>query len=258
MIAEWLQHLLTPCPRHLKRMGYLKELIAIRARHDRCQEAWAPHLEACQAAIGEAMRVCPGRGKVAVLGSGLLLDVSLAELAGAFDEVVLVDLVHLPAVKRAVRSYPNVRLVAADVTGCVEAVYRGALPMPEGAPLPEGDADLVISLNILTQLPLRPATWAARWHPPEAVAAFSRSLIADHLARLRSCPGAVCLIAESDRMVCDGEVMRESEDSLHGVALPVALQDWAWDIAPRPEADPDYDLRFRVRAVVSEKGLPPA
>jgi len=31
MLAEWLKHLTTPAPRHLKDMGYVKELIAIGA-----------------------------------------------------------------------------------------------------------------------------------------------------------------------------------------------------------------------------------
>ncbi len=51
MLAEWLRHLTTPCPPKLKRMGYLKELISIDARHKRCFEPWAPHLKHCKQVI---------------------------------------------------------------------------------------------------------------------------------------------------------------------------------------------------------------
>ena len=81
MLAEWFRHLSTPCDPKLKRMGYLKELISIDARHKRCFEAWAPHLEHCKKKIIlEAAEGIPRR-RVTVLGSGLLLDIPLEPLA---------------------------------------------------------------------------------------------------------------------------------------------------------------------------------
>jgi hypothetical protein len=44
MLAEWWSYLTTPCSPEARRMGYLRESIAIRARHRRCRHAWAPHL----------------------------------------------------------------------------------------------------------------------------------------------------------------------------------------------------------------------
>jgi hypothetical protein len=45
MLSEALEFLLTPCLRFARQMGYLHEVIAIKARHARCRRAWAPHLE---------------------------------------------------------------------------------------------------------------------------------------------------------------------------------------------------------------------
>ena len=44
MILEALTHLMTPAPRYVKKMGYLKEAIAIEARVKRCQSAVATAL----------------------------------------------------------------------------------------------------------------------------------------------------------------------------------------------------------------------
>ena len=41
----WLDYLAIPVPRHVRRMGYVWELRALRARRNRCREAWRSHLE---------------------------------------------------------------------------------------------------------------------------------------------------------------------------------------------------------------------
>jgi hypothetical protein len=99
-------------------MGYIKELIAIEARHRRCRAAWAPHLENCKKLILDAAGGIP-HGQVTVLGSGLLLEVPVEELAVKFEDVALVDIFHMPAVERRVRRLSNVRLVTTDLTGVV-------------------------------------------------------------------------------------------------------------------------------------------
>jgi hypothetical protein len=42
MIFEAIQHFITPAPEHIKKMGYLREAIAIEARAKRCKNAVAP------------------------------------------------------------------------------------------------------------------------------------------------------------------------------------------------------------------------
>src|SRR5579871_6065867 len=94
MFAELIEYAITPCPRYARRMGYLYEAVAIRARAARCRAAWAPHQERTRALLRRSLARCPRRRKAVVLGSGACLDVPLAELAAAFGEVVLVDVVH--------------------------------------------------------------------------------------------------------------------------------------------------------------------
>ncbi|MCH7833073.1 MAG: hypothetical protein IIC55_09410 [Proteobacteria bacterium] len=260
MLAEWFKHLRTPAPPHLKAMGYVKELIAVEARHRRCAGAWAPHLETCRKLIGDAARDA-GHGRVTVLGSGLLLDVPVDELAGLFKEVILVDIFHMPAIQERVRAHANVRLVTADVTGVVEATWNhvaagsvGPLPPPQADASAYADSDLVVSANLLTQLPLLPLGLVqkkGRGYGEEETQAFARRIVENHLELLAALPGRVTVLTETQRVICDGPEVLHEIDPLFGAALPAAAvrKHWTWNIAPRPEINRKFDLRFRMTGI---------
>ena len=258
MLAEWLKHLATPCPRHLKRMGYLRELIAIEARHGRCGQAWAPHLAYCRRLILKAAEGV-GRGRATVLGSGWLLDVPVDELADMFDEVVLVDVFHMPSVAKRVAGRANVRLSADDVTGLIRATYRHVIEGKTGPlPPPVADAgllagsDFVVSANVLTQLPLMPMAWVrekGRGYDEEETKVFARRIVEHHLDLLAALPGRVCLLTETERLVVAGREVLHRIDPLFGAAFPYRGRRWTWDIAPRPELSSRYDLRFRMTGI---------
>jgi hypothetical protein len=261
MLAEWLRHLTTPCPPKLKRMGYLKELISIDARHKRCFEPWAPHLKHCKQVILEAAQDVPRR-RVTVLGSGLLMDIPLGALADMFEDVVLVDILHLPATQKRAAEWANVRLITADLSSLVDATWdhvrekrTGPLPTPK----PEidlcQDSDLMISANLLTQLPLAPMGWVQDMaedgggYADDDIQAFARAIIDHHLAFLEGLQGRVCLLSETERQIMDGDEMLQDIDPLFGAALPPSGLKWIWDIAPRPEITPKIDLRFRMTGI---------
>ena len=258
MLAEWFKHLRIPSPPHLKAMGYVRELIAVEARHRRCAEAWAPHLEACRKLILDAARDV-GHGRVTVLGSGLLLDVPVDELAGLFKDVILLDIFHMPATQERVRVHANVRLVSADVTGVVEATWNhvadgrdGPLPPPQADASPYADSDLVVSANLLTQLPLLPLGLVqkkGRGYGDEETNAFARNIVENHLELLAALPGRVTLLTETKRVICDGTEVLHEIDPLFGAVLPASGRKWTWDIAPRPEINGKIDLRFRMTGI---------
>lgn len=244
MLREWLTYLTTPCSPDARRLGYLREAVSLLSRRERCRAAWAPHELACQDVVRDAMAGLSGRA--VVLGSGLLTEIPLAEMAAAFDEVVLVDMVHLAAARKRARGLSNVRFVGADVTGLLHRVEPGE-PLPTPQPhLPDTvqGADFVVSIGLLSQLALLPL---------EAVggedAVFAAALVRAHLDALSALTAPVCLISEDAReTVRDGAVTRQ--DALWGVALPPLDRDWIWDIAPAPELGRDTDIRCRVRGGV--------
>lgn len=245
MIAEWLTHKLTPALPEARKLGYLRELIAISARHQRCHAAWRDHLARTRRFVLWAVANCRRSGKVTVLGSGLLLDLPLTDLAAEFDEVVLVDIVHGWTPRDRADVLPNVRLVEADLTDMAETIAGGEVPAQPPVPkIPDGDADLVISLNLLGQLPLIPM----RHVPEETADRFAAAVQRHHLRALQALPGQVCLITETRReWLADGTV-DAWEDPLFGLTLPEPEESWTWRLAPAPELEPDRDLRLRVDA----------
>jgi len=264
MLRELLESALTPCPWHVRRMGYLYELLGIKSRFARCRDAWTPHLERTRSVIRRAAARCPQRRKAVVLGSGLLLDVPLDDLARDFREVVLVDLIHALGVRWRRRRYRNVSLLRADVSGVAEQVYHmAAVPganLPRTEPslfLDDPEVDLVASVNLLSQLPFVPAEYLhhARVHPAAAVEAFAHDVVAAHLAYLRRLPGVVALVGDIERLTYDraGKLVGRL-DALRGVAFPEPREEWEWHLAPRPEAHREFSYHRRVGAVVDLNG----
>jgi hypothetical protein len=246
MILETLEWLATPCPRPLRDLGYLSELIAIGARHRRCRAAWADHLSRSRQAILDAADRAANRRRAIVLGSGRLLDVPLAGLAARFESVALVDAVHPLAARWQARRHANVTLVTRDVTGIIEALHRWrpGEPLPVPRPLDmihEPDVDLVVSLNLLSQLGVLPIEWLEKRGGSAArpsAEALSRSLTRSHLDDLARCRAPVCLIGDVEwwRASPDGAVVERSS-SIDGIEAPAALAEWIWAMAPAPEAD---------------------
>lgn len=242
MLDAWLERLLTSCPVHLQDMGCLREMLGIRRRWRLYRDAWEPHVRCTAATILAAAGRCARRRKAVVLGSGWLHDVPLEELAGLFEEVVLVDLFHPYFVRRQARGHANVRLVADDVTGTLREVWRvGHQP---GAALPRAattaflgdpDLDLTVSLNLLSQLPCMPEAFLRRLGavPAEAILAYCRGLVESHLDYLRALPGVVALLTDVEaRAVSPRGEELSREPTLFGVTLPWRGRSWEWDLVP--------------------------
>jgi hypothetical protein len=235
MIAEALRWLCTPCGRDARRYGYLYEAIALQARSRRCAAAWAPHLTASRSFLLAAAR---GRsGRAVILGSGLLLDVPLAELCAIFDEVILVDLVHLWPVRRLARRFPQVHLLTADVSGALAALAERRLGGTPQLPL-AASVDWVASVNLYSQLPLLPRRVALQQgHPAPAVDAWSTQLQAHHLTWLRQLAPHGVLLADlrQETRAGTGIVLTawDSAPLLGDFGTPA--KNWSWQLAPAGE-----------------------
>lgn len=248
MLAEIVEYLLTPCPPPARKLGYLTEAVAIRARHRRCRAAWQGHLENSRAAIMEAATACPGRKCALLLGSGALLDVPVEQLAGMFGRVVLADVVHPLAARWRVRNLGNVSLVTLDVTGTLAALANGQ-GIPDCTPhtlielLQRETPDLVVSANILSQLPLLPLRRleATGLHAQPELEAFASRLLAEHVRVLHDGPGTTCLLADIRWNGTAGIV-----NPLRGMELPPPVRTWIWNVAPRPEISRDHDVSHEV------------
>jgi hypothetical protein len=238
-------------------MGYLREIIGTRSRHRRCRQAWASHLEKTKETILAAAERTTSKRKAVVLGSGLLFDIPLAELTGIFGQIVLVDICHLPSIKRMTAGYSNVTIIDHDLSGVVDRLSSPEkirfIPIPSGD-LPESDADLVISANVLSQLPHIPAGYLAQLYPESAqpeLQKFAGSIVRHHLSQLEQAKGTVCLITETEHRRTDGNRIVERIDPLFGVDPGPFDSEWLWSIAPHPEMHALEDVIYRVRARIT-------
>jgi len=257
MLFELFTYLATPSPRYVRRMGYLYESIAMRERYRRCGSHWKDHLEHSRIAVLEAAGACRDHGAAVILGSGLLLDVPLAELSDIFQEVVLVDIVHLPQVLKYARRFANVRLVPYDVSTIAAALFEksrsGGSTLPEPAiadfRLVEATA-MVVSLNILSQLAVQPCQYALAHMPglkENDLQAWCRRIIASHHAALMALPCEACLIADYayTKHGRRGDLL-EGGSTIHGFQLPEPVAGWIWRIAPLGEQSPHYARELSV------------
>ncbi|MCW1842047.1 hypothetical protein [Prosthecomicrobium hirschii] len=248
MLAEVLVYLTTPCPTAHRRLGHLKAAVDLWSRAGRCAAAWAPHYRQCWSVVERAMADLPRRRKVVVLGSGLVRDVPVARLAAAFETVLLVDAVHLSIVRLRLARHRNVVLVTRDLAGLAPDGRPSGDPLAEFAADP--DVDLVVSANLLSQIPLAyedlaAAHTIATLPQPDAIGPV---LVAGHLAGLAGFRGRVCLLTDTEQRTVDraGRVL-ETVDLIGGHRLPVPDACWTWTLAPFGEDGPEHEL---VHAVV--------
>lgn len=178
-----------------------------------------------------------------VLSSGLLLDVPIGTLAEMFREVVLVDVVHLPEVRKRIKQCENVRTLQGDITNVAEKLYwnvqQGRNKLPSSKPtIPEIDANtgLVISLNILSQLSTIPQNYVRKKlpeHDEETIAAWCDQIREAHYHALKALLCDVCLIADHEYIYKDkkGNVI-EQGSTVGGLSFSEPDMSWWWEIAP--------------------------
>lgn len=251
MLLEALKYLTTPCAPHFKSMGYLHELIATEGRYHRCRTAWQSHLEQTKSVIKDAIRHTTGSNKATVLGAGILSDIPLHALSTHFRTVELIDVCFLKSARKKAQQYSNVQLRAVDVTGLAANLHANpVLPTTSTPDDPSlTNADLVISANILSQLPVIPILYLQKINSglgQAELTAFERHIIESHVELLNRCTGMTCLITEVERTFLNNDREIETEDLLSGVELGLEGHSWLWNLAPKGEASPDYAIRNRV------------
>ena len=249
MLQEALLWLAAQCHPTARRMGFLRASIGLQSRHRRCREAWAPHLHRSRDCLEQSALQAPGDGTALVLGSGLLLDVPIEALSRHFREVLLVDVVHLPQVRWQVRGMRNVRLLEADLTGCIEALQAGAsapvaVEAATSAVRALGAPQLrwVASVNLLSQLHLLPVEWMQRRWPalsPRALEQWARGVERAHLEGVRALGVPGCVLADIEQFTRDaaGELIDYTDFSSVLDSLGAPDREWLWALAHRANCE---------------------
>lgn len=242
MIKALWQYVSTPTELpYGKKMGFLKEAIILSARSKRCHKQWEPHYLKCKEMIVAAAQRAVQKRTVLILGAGTLQDIPLNYLSSQFFRVVLVDLVFLKPARQMAAHYANIELVEHDITESLEWLHQGkTLVQPPLKWLDDTSIDLVISLNLITQLPLIPVRWLMTHFGLSEIDAdiVGKQLIFAHLNYLKQFSGEVCLIADRVSIEFDERGMElDRLDPWWGVEAPNAEAHWQWEVIPLGEGE---------------------
>lgn len=250
MIAEALQYLATSALTGSAHRRFVRYSVNLWSRAGRCSRDWAAHEANSKGAISSAISGLTQRRTAVVLGSGLLRDVPIEQLAGSFDTVVLVDLVHLASVSLRLKGkrYRNVRLIERDLSG-YDDLEAGRKPEPLGFLRSVPYLDFVVSANLLSQIgrgvKRRYEAEASPGMPADTV----EHLIAAHIQGLADLPCRTCLVTDISYAVIDRtSKVHEEADLLHGVKPPDVKASWDWPVAPFGEESRDYQILHKVIA----------
>jgi hypothetical protein len=249
MIAEALLYAATLPTTIREHRKYIRYSVNLWSRAGRCSRQWAEHEANSRSAILKAMAGLRQKRTAVVLGSGLLRDVPIRELAAAFDTVVLIDLVHVASVRLRMKAkaYRNVRLIERDLSGYDDlAAGKVAEPLSFLRNVPY--LDFVASANLLSQIGRgvqRRFEAVPAGMPDDTV----EQLIAAHLSGLSGMPFKTCLLTDISYAVIDRNgATQEEVDLLHGVPVPDAQAGWSWPVVPIGEESADYQIVHRVIA----------
>lgn len=256
MLAEAMKYAAARLRGQADPHGHLRQQVALWARHRRRGAAWEPHLARCRALALAAAQACPqeARRTALVLGSGLLLEVPLAELSTLFERVVLADMAFVPEVRALAARLGNVEMREVDLSGCL-----ARLPEALGEPLPDGLAglaaelpglDFAFSANLLSQLPLFALDACGGELDGDGRAALGAAIVRQHLDGLKALGCPACLVTDvTERGLRRGALDYEA-DLLFGVAPGLPGETWTWDMAPDGEAVRGLDVQRQVLGAV--------
>jgi len=247
----------------LHRMGFYNDQSGIIRRYKREESVWQPHIEACKRLIIRAVSETEPC-HITVTGAGSLLDLPLPDLISKKRTISLVDIVPpLPEVTEAA-NLQGVSFLEDDVSGgLVERVYRltsrtvfrhnvnvQAL-LDFGSWSPPAGTDMVISLNILTQLTALPVDYLRRKAriTPEEVKLIRLTVQQNHLEMLRRYNSV--LITDFAEITAE-HGSREPAAPLLEVDLPpgVINEHWEWFFDSHGGYNEGKTTVFRVAGIV--------
>ena len=229
--------------------GLVYEVAAIAGRHRRNHDSWRPHLERVKNIISATLCHAEKSKPVLLLGAGLGLDIPFAALNAHPAGAILVDAVETPQMRAHIRHNKNLTLECADITGFLALFWQSKtgdeLSPPLIAPILHHDCGLVISCNILSQLPLCFAN-----SPPngDTEIRITDAVQQAHMRALEAFKCPVLLITDYERIETT-EGTKKTVLTVPPHLLPGdANEEWMWDISPLGEAQDGSRAMLKVGA----------
>lgn len=247
MLQELIVSLTSQSAPAARKAGLVSEVAAISGRYRRHKAAWTDHLEKTCAAIEKKLPDINPEKPILILGAGPCLDIPLAALNRHPSGTVLMDAVYTPMTRYQCLRHKNISFKCHDITGFLVPFWGNndgeEIKLPDSAPLPTSGYSLVVSCNILSQLPLSFAS-----SPPEGdtECRITASIQQMHIRALTAMDCPVLMITDYERL----EIETENQLAISTIA-PILLPDapnqtWQWHIAPKGEVRPELNVTLNV------------
>jgi hypothetical protein len=238
-------------------MGYFSDQKGIMNRYLRESGAWESHLAKSRQYILDFLKKNKP-GKVAILGSGWLLDVPLEELAEFSSELILIDIHHPRQIRHKLRRYSNLVFLDYEISGgTAYEVYD--LVKGKGGDLheikypgfkEEIEADYFVSLNILDQLDTLIVDYLKKFQtwPVEDINELRKNIQEAHIESLPK--GKSCMITDITEITENMKGEKKDDQLIFAVLpRPKNVKSWLWEFDSAGEYNPGEITYFSVQAM---------
>lgn len=256
MIRELLTYLTTNATKEARAFGHLYESISLLQRERRCKDFWLPHRTHCKNTISKVVSSLSAHQRVLVLGSGPLHEIPIQSLASHFHDVDLVDVVHLKVTKEKYKHLKNINFIEADLTELEAIIHQEKKIVNKVSTLfQDRTYDLVISANLLSQLSYHLRDYLEKKAKPKlsesTLDAFAHQVSFDHYQYLLNfkCPVLLITDTESQFIGLNDELI-QSQTPYINFPMPKPVEQWWWNLAPRPEFSKDYSVKMKVSVFI--------
>jgi len=242
----------------LRRLGYTSDQAAIMRRYISEQQGWIAHLENSRQIIIESLLRQKAK-TVRILGSGNLLDVPVDEILQHGSTLVLTDIIHPPQVVNRFYGASSVSFETVDLTGGLvdfiaqrharkltffelENFIRNITP-------PTFDEDLVVSLNLLSQLNDIPIAYLRHKGKlsNEQLHELSEQIQQRHVDQLPV--GRTLLVSDYEEEYYDEDGNLVGANPTVFVRIPgCTIREWSWQFDTQMTYHEDFKTVLRVTA----------
>lgn len=192
---------------------------------------------------------------ILVLGSGPLHEIPIENLALNFKRVVLVDIVHLKSTKKSVLHLKNIEFIEHDISEIEQDLLEGKLTNKIPATFLDQNWGLVLSVNIMSQLPIHLENFIAKKFKnrfsKNEVESYLQNVTKNHWQYLQSfrCPSLLITDTQTIYSNAKDTVIQTDHNYLH-LNLPSPNAQWTWNVAPIPEFQKNIGIKMNVAGFV--------
>lgn len=237
--------------------GHLYESISLIEREKRCRPHWLSHRENSKQFIIQQCQSLVTKKSILVMGSGPLHEIPIEWLSENFEDVFLLDIVHLQSVKKKCEKLKNLHFIVHDISEVEEEIQKSQM-LVKKIPVFLNDRPFscVISANVMSQIPLHLHSYIAKnlsnLFTAEEIDDFLLESTRAHLQYLHSFQSPLkLLITDTETFYYDESgSLKKSYFNYSHLNLPPAKSEWIWNVAPIPEISKTMEMKMKVAGFV--------